>query len=245
MHFPLKLAILFFALLGFTVMGNAKEDDPTKIRQVLKADFPQLTIEEITPSPVKGLYQVTANGNVLYVTSDAHYALSGDMIDLEHAQANLTEDYRKKMRLKGLKALGSDNMIIFSPLKPKYTVTVFTDVDCGYCRKLQSDIGKLNSLGIAIRYLAFPRGGPNTPTYNKMVSIWCAKDKKQALALATLDKTVENNICANNTVSREFQYGVSIGVTGTPTLIFEDGTLVPGYLPPEKMLEVAEQLAKK
>lgn len=243
----LRVSVLISALLSVQLVfaQTNSEDGPDKIRQVLKQQFPDLTIDEVSPSPVKGLYQVAAGSTVIYITGDGHYAFNGDIIDLAHSQSNLTEDFRKQARLKGLKSLGQENMIIFSPKNPKYTVSVFTDVDCGYCRKMQSEMAKINSLGIAIRYLAFPRSGPNTPTFEKMVSIWCSKDKNRAISLAQQDKPIETTMCPNNNVMKEFQFGISIGVAGTPTLIFEDGTLVPGYLPPDKLLEVAEQLSKK
>lgn len=239
-------SIFLFTLLFFQFAFAAPtKEAPDKIRSVLKQQFPDLAINDVKPSPVDGLYQVLAGANVLYVTGDARYALSGDMIDLQDAQNNLTEDLRKQARVNGLKALGQENMIIFSPKNPKYTVTVFTDVDCGYCRKMQSEMSKINELGIAIRYLAFPRSGPDSPTFNKMVSVWCAKDKKHAMTIAQSDKQVTPNLCSDSDVMKEFQFGLQIGVSGTPTLIFEDGTMVPGYLPPDKLLEVAEHLAKQ
>jgi thiol:disulfide interchange protein DsbC len=240
-HFMLFL----FTLVSFQLSFAKSTDEEANIRQVLKNNFADLVVDEVKASPVKGIYQVSAGPTIIYVTGDAHYAFSGDIIDLQNAQTNLTEDARKQARLAGLKALGEENMIIFSPKNPKYTVTVFTDVDCGYCRKMQNEMSKINELGIAVRYLAFPRSGPNTPTYDKMVSVWCAKDKKGALAAAKANKPVAENICPNNSVMKDFQYGMQVGVNGTPTLIFEDGTMVPGYLPPEKLLEAAEQLAVK
>lgn len=241
MPFFLQISVFISAFVtsSWLYAGPSPEE---KIRSNLKQHFPELTIDEISKSPVNDLYQVTAGSSVLYVTSDGRYAVSGDLIDLENAQTNLTENTRKAARLKGLKNLGEENMIIFSPKDPKYTVTVFTDVDCGYCRKLQSDMAKLNDLGIAIRYLAFPRTGPNSPTYEKMLKIWCAKDKKQALSSASQDKPLIGTECTNNNVAKEFQFGLMVGVTGTPTMIFEDGTLFPGYLPPEKLLEVVEHI---
>lgn len=240
------VSIFLLTLLSFQCAQAASANEASdKIRSVMKQHFPDLAVNDIKLSPINGLYQVSMGPNVLYVTSDARYALSGDIIDLQNEQNNLTEEVRKQARLNGIKDLGQENMIIFSPKSPKYTVTVFTDVDCGYCRKMQSEMSKINELGIAIRYLAFPRSGPDSPTFNKMVSVWCAKDKKNAMTLAQSDKQVTPNLCRDNNVMKELQFGLQIGVSGTPTLIFEDGTMVPGYLPPDKLLEVAEHLAKK
>jgi thiol:disulfide interchange protein DsbC len=239
------LLLPVLALVFGQAIAKPQDADATKIRSVLNQHFPELVIDDVKPSPVDGVYQVMAGARVIYISKDGRYALNGDMIDLQDAQNNLTEEVRKQARLKGLKDLGQDNMIVFAPKDPKYTVTVFTDVDCGYCRKMQSEMAKINELGIAVRYLAFPRSGKNTPTFDKMVSVWCAKDKKQAINLAKQDKPVEHNVCPNNHVQKEFDLGIAMGVQGTPTLIFEDGTMVPGYLPPEKLLEAAEHLSKK
>lgn len=225
-------------------MANTKADETAQVRASLKQHLPELVIENITASPVADLYQVTAGAAVLYVSKNGRYVVSGDIIDLEQSQQNLTENARKQARLAGLKALGDKNMIIFSPKDPKYTVTVFTDVDCGYCRKLQSEIAEINAKGIAIRYLAFPRTGPNTPTYEKMVKVWCAKDKQKAMAQAS-GGDIDGALCTDNTVQKEFQLGMMMGINGTPTMIFEDGTIFPGYLPPEKLLEAAKQIREE
>lgn len=230
-------------ILGILLpLGGIASDEASRVRDSLKQHLPDLVIEEVSATPVAGLYQVVAGTAILYVTADGRYAFSGDMIDLGDRRSNLTEKARQKTRLAGLKSLGEKNMVIFSPKNPKYTVTVFTDVDCGYCRKLQADIPELNAKGIAVRYLAFPRTGPNTPTFEKMVRIWCAKDKTKAMALAQEDKSFEGVACNSDVVQREFEYGMRIGVEGTPTLLFEDGTLFPGYLPPDKLLEAAKKI---
>lgn len=240
-----QLSVFLISLVSFHFAQANQDQETTNIRNALKQHFAELTLDEVKPSPVTGVYQVSSGANILYVTADARYAFSGDLIDLQNAQANITEDARKIARLNALKSLGQENMIVFAPKNPKYTVTVFTDVDCGYCKKMQAEMGKINDLGIAVRYLAFPRSGPNSPTYNKMVSVWCAKDKNKALDAAKSDRKVENTTCTNNSVVKDFELGMQMGVAGTPTLIFEDGTMVPGYLPPEKLLEVAKQLSKK
>lgn len=237
-----QMALLCFLLAIFQPLSAATSDDTASIKSSLKETLPDLTIEDVAQSPINGLYQVTAGATILYVTKDGRYAVSGDIIDLKNGQKNITEDARKSARLAGLKAIGEENMVIFAPKNPKYTVTVFTDVDCAYCRKLQDEIPKLNAKGIAVRYLAFPRTGPNSPTFEKMVKIWCAKDKQKAFAEETKDKSSEGKKCSDQSVMKEFQFGLSVGVNGTPTMIFEDGTIFPGYLPADKLLEVVQQI---
>lgn len=236
-HYWLSLVVLvtLLPLQAFT-------QDNKKIEEKLKKNFPQITIEEITPSPIPGLSQVLANGNILYATADGRYIIAGDLIDLQTGQNNLSETARKKSRLNSLKSATEDNMIVFAAKKPEYAVTVFTDVDCGYCRKFHSDVAKINELGISVRYLAFPRAGENSPTAEKMSKIWCAKNKQQAFDDASADKAVEGNVCNDKSIAKGYELGTAMGINGTPTMVFEDGTLFPGYLPPEKLLEAVKQI---
>lgn len=232
-------------ILFFHQSFAAGSSDETTIRDSLKHSFPKVAIESIASTPIQGLYEVKAGSDVLYVSKDGRYMLSGDMIDLADGRSNLTENARKKARVAAIKALGENNMVIFSPKNPQYTVVVFTDVDCTYCRKLQADMQAINEKGIAIRYLAFPRSGPNTPGFDKMVRVWCSKDKNKALSLASLDQSFDSKDCGKETVMREFELGLKLGINGTPTLIFEDGTMVPGYMTPDQLLEMAKQIREQ
>lgn len=239
-----QIGLIICSLGGFQISyaQAAPTSDIEQLRTSLKQSFPELTIDNVTTSPVNDLYQVTAGAAIIYVTKDGRYAFSGDIIDLKDGQKNLTEKARKKARIEGIKTIGTENMIVFSPKDPKYTITVFTDIDCGYCHKLQSEIPEINAKGIAVRYLAFPRTGPNTPTFNKMVKIWCAKDKTKAIAdpNQNLDKFPTVPGCSEQTIMRQMQLGLMMGINGTPTIVFEDGTLLPGYLPPDKLLEAVK-----
>ncbi|MGD8407137.1 MAG: DsbC family protein, partial [Thiohalophilus sp.] len=181
----------------------------------------------------KGLYQVTVPPQVFYVSPDARYVFDGDVIDMQDRR-NLTQEYRDKAALAAVEEVGEESMIIFAPDKPEHTVTVFTDIDCGYCRKLHEHIDEYNKLGIAIRYLSFPRAGLNSPSYQKAVSVWCADDRKQAITDAKQGKPVPNKTC-ENPVADEYKLGQRIGVTGTPALLLETGELIPGYIPPKRL----------
>lgn len=242
MTYIIRAFLLALSLLSFQVLAAKPADELKTIQSNLTQYFPTLTIDKIEPSPVPGLYQIMAGGSVIYMSANGRYAISGDVIDLEKQQENLTEGVRKQARMAGLKTLGSKQMIAYPAKDSQYTISIFTDVDCGYCRKLQGDIKKINDLGISVQYLPFPRSGPQSPSAEKMVRIWCAKDKQQALNMASADQAFEGKVCEDHDILKAFQYGLMIGVTGTPSILFEDGTLVPGYLPPEKIKEVAEQI---
>lgn len=233
---------LFSLILSMTLIPLQAFADNKQIEEKIKKQFPQLTVDEITASPIDGLYQVNASGNIVYVTKDGRFLVAGDIYDLNDAQNNLTETARKKTRLNSLKSIDEASMIVFAAKKPEYVVTVFTDVDCSYCRKLHTDVKTLNDLGVTIRYLAFPRTGPDSPTAEKMNKIWCMKDKKQAFNNANEDKPVEGTICPNNGVLRGYELGTAMGINGTPTLVFEDGTVFPGYLAADKIVEAAKQI---
>jgi thiol:disulfide interchange protein DsbC len=242
--YKVGILILFFFTMLTQVLAEEKNSKEA-ISANLKKQFPELTIDSMTPAAISGLFEVSSNGNIFYVTNDGRYIVSGDIIDLKEGQKNLTENTRKTERLKAISKFGENNMIIFSPKKPKYTLTVFTDVDCGYCRKFHSEITKMNDLGIAVRYIPFPRSGPNSETFNKMQSVWCAKDKKQALGLAKTDKFEEKNSCPSTAVKEGYELGVRVGVRGTPTLILDEGTLLPGFYPPEKLIEILQKVHTK
>jgi thiol:disulfide interchange protein DsbC len=225
-----------------TAIISAKEAAAEeKVKQQIKTAFPEVTVESIEKSPLHGLYQVTAGPVIFYASSDGHYLLLGDVFDLtrqDKDKRNLTENLRKKSRLELLKSIKTSDMVLYQPKTVKGVVTVFTDTDCGYCRKLHSEVAQLVELGIEVRYLAFPRQGVGSPTYDQMVSVWCAKDRAKALSDAMDGKEIETKTCQNN-LAEQFSIGQKMGLNGTPTLLFPDGTLVGGYVPAEKLAKEA------
>lgn len=212
------------------------------IKKNFQAVLPDFQIDNITETPIPDLYEVRSGPMVLYVSKDGAYAVSGEIIELTAEKRNLTELARKRARVQAIQKFQKD-MIVFAPKERKHTVTVFTDVDCGYCRKLHAEIKEMNDLGIAIQYLAFPRSGTDSKGYKKAISIWCAKDKQVALNLAKSGETIDEAVCDNHNVDAQYTLGVNSGVQGTPTLILEDGTLLPGYFPPERLLAVLTEAA--
>lgn len=200
---------------------------------------------QIQPSPLKGLQEVVLEGNVFYMSEDGRYLIrGGDILDLKEKGKNITEERRNGIRVSAMKELKEDDMIIFKSKETKYVVNVFTDVDCFYCVKLHKDMSKYNDQGIEVRYIAFPRGGLNSPAYKTMVSVWCADDKHQAMNDAKNAKPVAQKECANP-VSKHFELGRKLGVSGTPALLLPNGELLPGYVPAEKLVQFLAENAKK
>ena len=197
--------------------------------------------ENIETSPVANLYLVSIPPRLLYVSADGKYVINGDMIDVAR-NTNITEGLRGKVRMAAINNLGEDSMIVFTPKngKVKHTITVFTDIDCGYCRKLHNSIDEYNALGIQVRYLAYPRAGIGSGSYDKAVAVWCAKDRKKAMTQAKNNQSVNSEKCVNP-VAKHFEIGTKIGVRGTPALVLESGQLVPGYVPPQRLAAILDQ----
>ena len=226
------LLLLVSSLCSGLVFAKSMEDVKAEL---LKAR-PGLPIQSIVESPVKGMYQIELTGGQhLYVSDDAGHFFAGDLYKIADSEfINLTDYGRNAKRKLLLDKMDETEMVVFAPETVKKTITVFTDFDCTYCRKLHQEVPALNELGIAVRYLAFPRAGISSASYNKMVSAWCADDQKAALTAAKAGMEIEDKTCANP-VAKQFNLGSEFGVTGTPAIILEDGELVPGYMPAQAM----------
>jgi thiol:disulfide interchange protein DsbC len=193
--------------------------------------------EDVRISPVNGVFEITRGSDVSYVSSDGRYAIVGDMIDLD-SDANLSENRRRGIRQRMLETVPESEMLVFSPKDPKYTVTVFTDIDCGYCRKLHSQISEYNRLGIRVRYLFFPRTGPDTESWHKAEAVWCASNRNEALTKAKKGEDIQSKDCgANSIVARDYELGQKVGVDGTPAIFLSTGEMLPGYAPPGQLVK--------
>lgn len=242
------LVSLFIAGVGQT--AAADEGDPAAIaaiRQLLATTQPDMAIHQIQPSPVTGLYEVMlSSGHSIYVSADAKFLIPGDLYEARNdGLVNVGESRRNELRKQKIAALDEKDMIVFEAEgERKATLTVFTDVDCPYCRKLHGEVEELNRQGIAVRYLAYPRTGlidrqtgQKTETYVKMVATWCSEDPKAMMTSAKRGADVPAADC-DSQVEEQFELGQEVGVTGTPALVMEDGTIVPGYVPAETLAGV-------
>ncbi|MBF8270168.1 MAG: Thiol:disulfide interchange protein [Gammaproteobacteria bacterium] len=226
--------LLFCLAFPFTT-GAVEPEIAKNIDKGMRAIFPEFEATSITESKIKGLYEVMQGAEIFYVTGDGHYILEGNLFDLKNKQ-NLTEAQRSIARTSMLKDLATDEYIEFTPDQTKHTIYVFTDTDCAYCRRFHSQISEVNKLGIAVRYLAFPRAGEDSSTFTDMESVWCSKNRNQALTGAKLGRKPVLMKCSNP-VSRQFHLGQQIGVRGTPALFTENGKYIGGYLTPEELVQ--------
>lgn len=226
--------LLFSATIAL-LATNAFADEKL-LRETLLKSMPTLPIESITPSPIKGVFEVTIGGDIVYVSDDGKYLLQGRLIDTQ-TKTDLTDEKLSGARKTALDKLGIDKMIIFKPKIHTYTVTVFTDIDCGYCRKLHSELDSYLAEGIQIQYLFYPRAGKGSDSYNKAVSVWCSKDRNAALTAAKKDQKVEAKTC-ENPIDEHMTLANSFDVKGTPMIVTEKGTVYPGYLPAKQLAEI-------
>ena len=232
-----KRLLVLLALCG-AAGGVPAQPAPPKAdpRAEVAAHIPGARPEELRATAVPGIFELTRGAEVVYVTADGKYAFTGDLVELA-SNTNLTEQHRRELRAKALDAFPESEMLVFGPKDSKYTVTVFTDVDCPYCRKLHSQIGIYNRLGIRVRYLLYPRTGPNTESWTKAEQVWCSSDRNAALTRAKLGEPLQTKPCANNPVARSYALGQDFALEGTPAIIMPNGELLPGYLPPELLAQ--------
>lgn len=200
----------------------------------------QVQVDRIAAAPLPGFREVIVGGQVIYVSDDGRYLLQGGLFDVA-ARKDLSQAGLSEVRRDLLGTVPKKDRIVFAPPNPKYTVSVFTDVECGYCRKLHQDIAEYNKRGIAVEYLAFPRMGVGSDDFRKMVSVWCAADRRQALTAAKEGRPVPGKSCTSP-VAMQYDIGQRVGLTGTPMIITAEGVQMPGYMPPDALLDALDKL---
>ncbi len=194
--------------------------------------MPDLPITAVYATPIPDIFGVElTGGQSLYGTKNGDFIIAGDMYQLGDEMVNLAEERRAVARRAILDTVPHEEMVIFSPAGPTKThVSVFTDVDCTYCRKLHQEMGDINARGIEVRYLAYPRRGLDNPTYDKIVSAWCSDNPNKAITDLKAGRDIANSTCSNP-VAKQYELGQQVGVTGTPAIVTASGRLLPGYLP--------------
>jgi thiol:disulfide interchange protein DsbC len=211
------------------------KDDP---RIALAAKIPGAKPQDLRTTPVPGVYELVHGSDVSYVTADAKYIFAGDLYRItdDGQFPNLSEHRRRDLRKMLIDAVPESQMIIFGPAEAAHTITVFTDVDCAWCQRLHSQIADYNKLGIRVRYLSYPRSGPDTESWFKADAVWCSADPRKALTEAKRGAKLSKVNCPASPVASEYALGERIGIEGTPGLVLDDGELIPGYVPPPQLL---------
>lgn len=218
--------------------------DLDALKQRLGTVLKGVRIDDVRTTPLPGIYEIQSGMNFAYVSADGRYLIEGDLNDIV-AHKSLTEDRRRVARAGLIDRIAGDQAIEYAPANApaKYTVTVFTDIDCGYCRKLHQHIAEYNADGIAVRYLFFPRSGPDTESFHKAEKVWCAADRKAALTQAKLGPGYDGDMSCKNPVMEHLQLASQLGLRGTPAIVLPDGELIPGYQTPDQLLKVLNEHA--
>jgi thiol:disulfide interchange protein DsbC len=214
---------------------SSPKTPPADPRTAIAQKIGDLKVEDVRLSPVKGVYEISRQGVFAYVSADARYVIAGDLYDLD-TDANLTENRRRVQRQKLLGDIPEAEMIVFAPREPKYFVTVFTDIDCGFCQRMHSQIADYNRLGIAVRYLLYPRSGPKSDSWEKAERVWCAADRKDALTRAKKGEAIKSPKCPAGVIQRDYDLGHEVALRGTPAIVLPSGEMLPGYAPPADLL---------
>ncbi|UTW00280.1 thioredoxin fold domain-containing protein [Marinomonas rhizomae] len=224
----------FIAMSMFFSLSCAVFADQSAVLSAVKMALPQYDVESAELHEGAGLYVVVLkNGPTLHVTQDGKYFVAGDLYRIDNTTL---ENETEKAKLAKIETLPESQMIVYKAKNEKAHITVFTDVDCGYCRMLHKEVPKLNEAGVTVRYLAYPRAGIGSEAYTKMVSIWCSADPKEWLTQAKLGAEIPENKCVNP-VADQYKLGNEVGVRGTPSIVLGNGEFLPGYLPAAELVK--------
>jgi thiol:disulfide interchange protein DsbC len=235
------LAGLLTAVSFSASFSALAQEDYSAIEERMRIMAPSARSIAVSETPIEGILQVQINGDIVYTSADGKYMFQGRVINME-TREDLTETAKSALRKELLAGIDSSKQITFTPSEPEYELMVFTDIDCGYCRKLHAQVEEYNQQGIAIHYMAFPRAGIGSRSYEKAVAVWCADDQRDAMTQAKLGSEPDLEQC-ENPIAEQYQLGIELGVTGTPALLTSSGQLIPGYVPPEQLRQRLDQMA--
>ena len=221
-----------------TAVGAERVDQAavTAVVTKFKTLRPDLKIVNAEPATVPGMVLIElVGGTQLYATADGRYLISGDLYEMTDKLVNVGEQARDAKRRELIAGIPLTDMVIFPATTQRRAVlTVFTDVDCGYCRKFHKEVPTLNKMGVEVRYLAYPRAGIGSASYKKLVTAWCSKDREDAITRMKRGEELPPKTC-DNPVAHEYELGHLAGLQGTPAIVLEDGQMLPGYMPAKEL----------
>ncbi|MBT8079793.1 MAG: DsbC family protein [Gammaproteobacteria bacterium] len=235
--------LLSALLLGGVVHAATADEELQAVRDKVSGMFKEIEPRHVNPGPIDGWYTVAKGAIVAYISADGRYLMQGELIDLEQ-NVNLTEDARSTARVEMMSAIPDEELIVFTPEEIKYSVSVFTDIDCTFCRRLHAQIDEYLAAGIQVRYLLYPRNGPASASWVKAERVWCADNRNEALTKAKLDEQFQTRDCDASVVHSHYAAGQDVGLRGTPAIVTEDGTLVSGYMEPAELSNALARSAK-
>lgn len=223
-----------------------EKDELQRVKKLIETNIPNIDIASIEKSKMPGIYEILSSGKILYVSEDGNYLISGKLFAIDKGIKDLTSESMKRFdavnlpkRRDTLSSVSEDDMIVFKADNEKHRVTVFTDVDCGYCRKLHKEMDNYNELGITVQYMGFPRAGLGSGSHKKLQTVWCAKDQKAAMNRAKIDREFGTDTC-NDPLAEHYKIVKEFGLTGTPAIILRSGQLIAGFVEADGLLEIIE-----
>lgn len=245
-HFKLIIATGLIALAGLVCAQPTIEqqqinpDQANTVRTAINKARPGLTVSDIRTTPIANLLEIDLGGNdTAYITIDGKYLFTGNMFRIEEGRfVNVADERMQPLRAAKIASVKKEDMVVFPAVgETQAHITVFTDIDCGYCRKLHKEVPELNAMGIEVRYLAFPRAGSPSPSADKLETVWCAKDREQAMTDMKNGKELATNKCGTKIIAAQYELGLELGINGTPAIIKPNGELLPGYMPAAKLAQ--------
>jgi thiol:disulfide interchange protein DsbC len=240
MVLPIVSLFLATSAIGEPSKQNAEIQ---KVREGIGKILKKGSISSVEPSKADGLYEVMVGPELYYVSADGRFLLSGNMYDIE-SREDLTTPKVSRAKAEAIEAVGEENMVVFAPENTEHTVTIFTDIDCGYCQKLHNEIKDYNELGISVRYMMFPRAGVGSEAYDKAVTVLCSDDRNDAMTRSKAGEKLAKKEC-DNPVDQHYALGKTLGVKGTPAVFLESGDMLPGYIPAQRMSAILKQVEKE
>lgn len=227
---------LFFG--GVLLLSGTAGADQAADEDTIRKALAPIVVDSVAGTPVEGIYEVVSGPHIVYVSADAKFMFQGELIDLKK-RVSLTEPRRRETIKAAVAAVSEDQMIIYEPKETRHTITVFTDIDCGYCRKLHSEMDDFLKAGIRVRYMMYPRTGKGSSSYDKAVAVWCAEDRNSALTDAKNGKDPAMKRC-DNPIDAHMELVAKLGARGTPFIVLENGQTQPGYVPAARMAQLLD-----
>ncbi len=241
-------ALLSALLLSLTACGDESQQSSSAQNDEAVAQRVASKVEsalgeapsDVLPSPLPGFQMAVTSGGNFFVSDDGRYLVYGRVFDLENGMVEVTNNALNVVRAKKLPELKKHAIQYPAIGDEQYKVYVFTDITCGYCRKMHRQMDAYQRAGISVNYLAFPRSPDSAVALKK---IWCDANPAQAMSDAMLsDKITQAQCDEKGAVAMMHDAGIEFGVRGTPALLLEDGTLLSGYRSPDDLLKVLNDL---
>lgn len=227
------------AALGLIMMSSAmaealKDDAHAAVEAKIRERLGALPVQSVKPAPIAGIYEVVVGGQIAYFSEDMNFLFDGDIIDYK-AKVNLTEQKRNSMTAEVFTTMKEGDYLAFTPKSgAKHVINVFTDVDCGFCRKLHQEVPALNEKGIEVRYFLYPRAGLNSGSAKKLETVWCANNQQEAMNRAKAGEKLPAKSC-DNPIKNHLALGEQVGLRGTPLIITNGGGRISGYRPADQI----------